>query len=309
MCQRRNSSRSCQRAGPTTLMGLLLCLAFSYTGAQANVWRELRPADVCDAYWPMTDSQLSRAESLFGEMLQRPDPTGERFADDWAALGYELVKIPAAGPGWLGLREAGLPCSGNGVYLINGNDPAPLVVQAPHAYHDLFTGDIAAGLARDGVAIVAWNSAKRNTGTGFGQTKADFAKRRDSLFVALTRALIKSVPKGRLIQIHGFDNRRRSTSEGSGAAIILSSGARWTTRSVDIIARCLQPVIDGPVLIYPTEVTELGATKNFHGQTLRRYGHEGFVHVEINRPTRKRLKTEPALLSAFSACLGSGIER
>ncbi len=293
-------------AAATLIFGLFL---FGSGHAEANAWRELRATHACDTYQPMTAAQLKQAESLFRQILTGKDFRNEQFANGWANLGYELVEIPAAGSTWTGLRDTESPCKGNGVYLFNARSTGSLVIQAPHAYHDLFTGDITAGLMREGIAMLAWNSAKRKTSAGYGKGKADLARRPDSLFVALTRAMIESYPNGRLIQIHGFDNKRRKTQAGTSAAVILSSGTRWPTRPVDFIASCLKPVIPGPVLVFPTEVTELGATRNFHGQTLRHNGHEGFVHIELSRPTREQLKSEPSLLAKFSQCLGSGMHQ
>ncbi len=298
-------SNKISRQTGAMLIGILLWACGTQPGAQASVWRELRATPTCDTYQPMTDVQLNQAEHLFEQVIRGTSPRQEQFASDWKILGYELIEISASGAGWVGLREAESPCRGNGVYLLNMNNPGPLVIQAPHAYHDLYTGTITAGMMRDGVAILAWNSAKRDAKSKRPGAHADLARQSDSLFVALTRAMIKSAPDGRLVQIHGFNNQRRRTEAGATAAVILSSGTRWGTRSVDFISRCLQSIIAGPILIYPTEVTELGATTNFHGQALRRHGHEGFVHIEINRPTRERLKSDSSLLTRFSACLGN----
>ncbi len=306
MSRPQNSSRSF-RCGSKTALGIVLGLTLLCPQAQAGAWRELRPEHACETYRPMSNVQLNRAESLFSRMLQGTQMPDDRFAGEWAELGYRLIEVSAADTGWTGLRETGSPCTGNGVYLFNRNTPGPLIIQAPHAYHDLYTGDITAGLMREGVAILAWNSAQRDVKDKHGT--ADLAKRPDSLFVALTRAMIRSYPDGRLIQIHGFDNKRRSTQAGGSAAVILSSGTRWTTRSVELIARCLRPMIEAPVLVYGADVSELGATRNFHGKALRRHGHEGFVHVELNRETRQRLKAEPVLLAGFSKCLGSGMQQ
>lgn len=308
MRQIPNSNPLMQAAGAALIVGLLLGDP-GYAEAPQNPWRELRATQACNIYQPMTASQLDQAEFLFKTMLNGKYSGTKQLANEWAKLGYELIEIAATGFSWIGLRDMESPCQGNGTYLFNANSPGQLVIQAPHAYQDLFTGDITAGLMREGIAMLAWNSTKRKTSTEHGAEEADLAKRSDSLFVALTRAMIKSYPNGRLIQIHGFDNRRRNTQAGASAAVIVSSGNRWPTRPVSFIAGCLNPVIAGPVLIFPSEITELGATRNIHGKTLRKNGHEGFVHIELSRPTRELLKSSPSLLAEFSECLGSGMSQ
>ena len=121
--------------------------------------------------------------------------------------------------------------------------------------------------------------------------------------------MAKSLPMGRLIQIHGFDNNKRKSEAGASASAILSSGSRWVTPHSATVAHCLRKVIQGPVLIYPIEIRELGATRNLHGKILRRYGHEGFIHVELNRSTRERLRSDPVMRGQFTDCLGAGLER
>lgn len=290
-----------------TLVGILLCFLMVCPPAAADLWKELRQTAVCGNYQPLTEAQLQTAESLFQRMLLKSEINPRQLAAEWEGLGYSLVDSATVDDGWMLLKEAVSPCRGAGVYLINLNDSKPLVVQAPHAYQDLRSGQITSGLLRKDIAILAWNSAKRRLRVGNRAVDADLAKRTDSLLLALSRALARTHPDGRLVQIHGFDNKRRTTQAGASAAVILSSGSRWNTPSVASIARCLQQEIDGQVLVYPQQVTELGATKNIHGRTLRRYGHDGFVHLELNRQTRQRLATEPVLLAEFSQCLSSGM--
>ena len=298
---RRHPTSSC------ILISLLLCLLPVYTAPAADFWPELRRIGLCDTYRPMTDTQLQRAETLFEQMLAPQRFGTQALADGWAQLGYALVDAPRVGDGWLLLHETQTPCTGGGFYLINRGNPKPLMVQAPHAYQDLRSGRIIAGLPRDDIAVLAWNSAKRRIRNGDKTLEADLAKRTDSLLLALSRAFARARRHGRLVQIHGFDNKRRTTQAGAAAAVIVSSGSRWSSPAAVAVARCLQRVVDGQVLIYPQQVSELGATKNIHGRTLRRYGHEGFVHVELNRQTRERLVSEPSLRSAFSRCLTAGM--
>ena len=55
------------------------------------------------------------------------------------------------------------------------------------------------------------------------------------------------------------------------------------------------------------EVRELGGTRNVQGRLLRERGHDGFVHVELGRPLRERLRNEQELRSSLAACLVTGM--
>ena len=107
----------------------------------------------------------------------------------------------------------------------------------------------------------------------------------------------------RVVQLHGFSNAQRKTRAGAEAAVIVSGGSRWITPSADAVARCLAEFVDGPVALFPRDVTELGATTNLHGKILRRHGHEGFVHIELNLATRRWLLDDTARLQRFAGCL------
>ena len=238
-------------------------------------------------------------------MLARAVPDESRLRQNWMALGYELSDRPGE-PGWWELREAAEGCRGQGYYVIRKRGPVLLVLQAPHAYTDLYTGDIAHSMLDGAADVVAWNTTSRRTPVDGADGTADLARRDDSLFAALTRSLARGHARVRVVQLHGFASERRKTAAGARAAVIVSSGSRWVTPPVDAIARCLGDFVDGPVAVFPRDVTELGATTNLHGAILRRFGHEGFIHVEMNLPTRRRLMMEAAWQRRFSACLEKG---
>lgn len=284
-------------------MVLLLPLVLASTPLYAGVWEQLREAGDCDHYQPMTAQQLGQAESLFKLMLNGTPTNEDSLRLQWAALGFELIDLSALERSWWGLRESAIACRGQGYYLIQRGGWGQLMLQVPHAYFDRYTGEIGAGMLHPGMVALAWNSANRRLGQGTDRVNADLAKRTDSLFIALTRAFVSARPQGHLIQLHGFDNQRRKTLAGADAQIIVSAGSTWVTPAVYRVSRCLKPVLDGPIRVFPQEVTELGGIKNVQGRLLRRYGHEGFIHLELNLSARQRLRQEPRLRAQMMACL------
>lgn len=271
-----------------------------------GVWEELHGSEPCGSYRPMSAAQISQAQSLFAQTLRNQKVSRDWLAGAWSGLGYGPVSLTESGSRWLGLRDLRPTCRGQGFFLVNTKPRKLLILQAPHAFHDLFTGEVAGRLLHPDVALIGWNSAKRRIGKGDSAIGADLAKRPDSLLLALTRAAAEH-PESRLIQIHGFGQQHRKTQEGASSAVIVSSGSRWSSPAVGAVAECLRGTGAGPVRVYPREVDELGATGNIHGRTLRRRGHQGFVHLEFSLQLRKRLRSETALRAAFSECLVSGM--
>ena len=250
----------------------------------------------------MPASEAAKGQALFGAMLSGQVTNEASLRNDWAGLGYELIGRPGK-PSWWVLREKETGCRGQGYYLIRRGAPVQLAVQVPHAYADLHTGDIADGMQDGPADVLAWNTVPRHTEVANGDGTADLARRTDSLFAALTRSLGRDHPDARIVQLHGFATERRKTAAGSRSAVIISSGSRWATPGVEAVARCLAGFTDGPVAVFPRDVSELGATTNLHGKILRGLGHEGFVHIEMNLPTRRRLLMDADWQARFAACL------
>lgn len=280
-----------------------LILALFLPRVNAGVWDMALAKAGCPRYQPLQPEELELAESLFSRLLAGEDSDARWLRSQWAKLGYRLSDDPDAGPAWLVFSERGPGCRGQGTFLFRKATRARTLLQVPHAYSDLHTGQIAGELVPEGFDVLAWNSVKRRYREGGTERNADLAKRTDSLFFALTRAMAKTLPRGRLIQLHGFENRKRQTDAGRKAAVILSGGSTWISLGLDAVARCLDNAMQGPVLVFPRDVAELGAKTNIHGRTLKRYGHHGFLHVELNRVTRDRLRRDPQLRKRFAHCL------
>ena len=291
------------------LGAMLLCAVFTGTGVAGSSpsLREQLSARQCDRYTPATTQQLQQAEAAFVALLQAPAAVDAAAASNWQALGYRLQHASDGEAGWWLLQQPQDQCSGQGLYLVRQDAVAAVAVQIPHGYFDLYTDDIGAGLLQAPVRVMAFNTARRHF-TRHGHTvDADVAHRGDSYFVALTRAFARVFPSGRLLQLHGFNAAKRTSAAGRSAAAIISNGSDMPSTASLAVAACLQALPVGAVRLYPRDVRELGATRNVQGRLLRAYGHEGFVHVELNRGLRERLRDDDSLRADFAACLGSGV--
>jgi hypothetical protein len=291
------------------LAALLLSMVIPVAGTagQTQSLQELVDGRRCDDYVPVPLDRLQLAEAAFVALLQTPAAVDDGVLADWQALGFRLRRITAGNAVWLLLHQDPGQCSGQGLYLIRQDAAANLALQVPHGYFDQYTDDIAAGLLQAPVRVIAFNTARRNYTRHGSKVDADLAHRSDNFFTPLTRAFARVFPYGRLVQLHGFNPAKRKSQAGQTAVAIISSGSGTPSRDSTAVAACLQPLLGGPVRLYPTDVRELGGTKNMQGRLLRAHGHDGFVHVELSHKIRERLRADDALRGGFAACLSSRI--
>jgi hypothetical protein len=287
------------------------CLALTSVAAadELQPLQQLVTERRCDGYSPATAQQLQRAESGFVHLLEDPAAMVGDMAQAWKELGFSVMLVTAGDTTWLVLREAPGFCKGQGLYLIRQGVAAGLLLQVPHGYFDMHTDDIAAGLLQAPVRAIAFNTVPRHYTQHGMKIDADLAHREDNLFAALTRAFARVYPAGRLVQLHGFNPAKRKTAAGHSAAVIVSAGTAWPTPASTAVASCLQSLLSKPVRLYPRDVQELGATTNLQGRLLRGLAHKGFVHVELSRALRERLRSEDSLRAGFAACLYNGMEQ
>ncbi len=249
-----------------------------------------------DGYRPLTAAASKPVEDLFAAILAGA-PSAAGMAD---RLDMELV--PAAG-GLQLLREPDSARYGRGVYAFRQDgDPVPVLLQAPHARSDRHTGALSALLMEaHALRALAVNTAPRRI-----SPDSDLAHQAESWMMALTRAFARAYPDAAIIQLHGFAVAKRSTPAGRDAAYIVSPGHLDDSLTATGFAQCLRAGVDGPVRLYPHDVTELGGTTNSMARWLRGAGHMGFVHVEIADGPRAALRAGAAARREFGACLEHG---
>jgi hypothetical protein len=174
----------------------------------------------------------------------------------------------------------------------------------PHGMKDYKTGRIGLRLFQEGgFSAGAWNTAPRYRKGGGARTDWDLAHLEDTFFTAFTRAFARARPAGRLIQVHGFAAEKRDTEAGASADLIVSPGGHALPPGFLALARCLEGSLALAVRVYPLEVRELGGTTNVSGRILRSLGHDGFVHLELAYPVRKRLLRDAPLRRDLIRCL------
>jgi hypothetical protein len=183
------------------------------------------------------------------------------------------------------------------------------MLQAPHRFHDHFTGTVTARLFADGLGVGAfdaaiWNTVPRSYRQDGRRMNADLAHISSTYFNAFTRAFATVHPGSRVVQLHGYDVMRRRPGRARASVAIVSAGVREPSDDARSVARCLSDRLSPEVvLLYPDDTLELGATTNQNAAALRETGHNGFVHLELSRSLRLRLLQEAELREQVITCL------
>jgi hypothetical protein len=213
---------------------------------------------------------------------------------------------------WQALRlaEPDDACEGKGVYLLRDEeDVAPVALMAPHRGADRWTGNIAAQLFDEHpFAAAAWNSAPRHASSEC-DTHGDVTRVPTHFFTSFSLAFASRFPQGRVVQLHGFDRKLRTSAAGRRADIIVSDGTESPSDGLLSLADCLGNALPLHVIsAFPVDTPELGALHNRQGQALRNAGFDGFVHVEIASELRRSLTEDAQLRASLAQCLRTGVQ-
>jgi len=252
---------------------------------------------------PPARAEVDWAETLFARLLQGDaSPT---VTQGLGALGFEVRPLgPPPAP--LVVLEAVGRRVGKGTYVLRRHRTQPVVVlQAPHRFHDRGTGTIAARLFEEAnFAALAWNNVPRRYKEHGTAIDADLARLDVHYLTGFSSAVARSFPQARIVQLHGFEPRKRRSDAGSEAAVILSDGTKTPGPIVREVTTCLRSSFpDERVLLYPEDTSELGGTTNRQGAAVRAAGSAGFLHLEMSSELRALLQRSPEARAALAGCL------
>jgi len=254
------------------------------------------------SYVPADVTELEKAESLFLRVFQGDN--AQTLRNEWGAIGFGLIEIREKGINYWVIQENVGRKEGRGFYLFRLNSNSITAIQAPHSFKDLRTREITFDLMfQSDYVAAAWNTVPRDYVVNGVTVDADLAHLEQTFYIAFSRAFAQHFAQGNLVQLHGYAVEKRTTAAGKASELILSSGTSSPTSVLMQTADCMKQKVSDKSLVYPLEVTELGATTNTIGAALREIGHEGFMHIEINRDVRERLLTENKLQNNFDRCL------
>jgi hypothetical protein len=259
-------------------------------------------------YVPPDASELEAFSGWFSSVVAGAEASA--LATKTAPAGFELDSAEA--PFWV-VGEQATHQRGAGAFVVRAGPAANWVVQAPHTFFDVGTLEIALACfdALNARALLI-NTVRRSTSSAehlehderadlarSGEGDADLAHLPNSFFSAAHTTFLQSATSYSTLQIHGF----RDELLPHVSAVVSAAG---TKASTDAIAAELRSVLGhDAVRLYPSQVKKLGGTRNVQAQLSKAAG-SAFIHLELSRSLRDRLKTEPELLRAFAVALKAG---
>jgi hypothetical protein len=174
------------------------------------------------------------------------------------------------------------------------------IAYAPHRFYDKYTYSIADVIFNQHCSVLIANTLHRKT-KDENNEQVDLGKYQYSAANAFISEYAKTVDTFAIYQIHGFDAKKRKTNEGKNADVILSHGLKSPSKALITMSQCLNSKLNLNSLLYPSQVKELGATKNILNAIAPK--NSVFFHLELSYQVRKRLVTEPNFMSKFSQCV------
>lgn len=234
----------------------------------------------------------------------RTHAVSKTLAAQAESLGFSLSKLDYRGEILWSLREQPDQLRGAGTYVFRpmAGTSSPLIVQAPHGYHDEGTAALAARLFEslpDATALylnTVHRYAKEVTDEHAVRFPSDAAHNDAGWFHMATVAAAKHLPQTTVLQVHGYAGQ-----EGEAAAVV---SAGDTANAPDFLVAYAEALkrLWGPevrVKTFPDEINKLGATQNVQGRLINGTGSGRFIHVELSKTLRERLLKDAGTMRAW----------
>jgi len=285
----------------TLLFGSTAVCADEAASQLLTRWQSIRVMEPTET----AASEIAEIELLFARSLDRPMKPATVRA--WAELGFGSEPLQLQGDACHLLFENPEARLGRGMFLLCPTRAQASTLLIPHGFHDRFTAEIGVLFATEGrFRAVAWNTAPRTTPGADESTldRHDATQTIENYFTGLARAASVLGLPGPMVQLHGFAPQLRTTEEGRNARAILSSGTNAPSASTLKAAGCLEGELGDRLLVYPTEVVELGGTQNRVAAVLRNWGRKDFLHLELSFALRQRLLEDAEARRSFVECVG-----
>lgn len=287
---------------------IMLLLILLVTTAYASDLSDLLESTSDNVYRSPDKNKQQEAKLLFSEHITGRFESSQKRR--WNKLGLQLKQGKSiSGQPVIIITPKGNHREGQGLFWICATCRSPVMLQAPHRFNDLYSGEIVSELTkRLGAQAAAWNSTPRHLKDGASGRYSDQTHNTDSYFQSFTRAWAEWTGSRFLIQIHGYRKDKRSTYAGKTSDIIISGGSRGMISPASItIGKCLKEKSIRGVRIYPLDIQELGGTKNQQGKRFRKKHPLGFVHIELSYHIRKNISKKPDILKHLSQCISTAI--
>jgi hypothetical protein len=214
-------------------------------------------------------------------------------------LGFVIDDLPEV-PDAVVIHEQDGKKKGGGAYVFRLNQNNKLLVETPHTFYDEGTFQLGFDFFQHTHAR-AWflNTMHRYKGAPAaedGVHPSDAAHAPTSFFQAATEGAVEALGALTVVQLHGFAER-----EAGGRAVISTGEKAKGNLMLEKMKAALEGAAGAPILRYPEESKELGATTNVQG-TIVRNAKGRFFHMEMSESLRRELLvTEPLRNRTWSA--------
>jgi hypothetical protein len=213
---------------------------------------------------------------------------------------------------WL-LRELARHQRGAGLVVLRTGPSQPWIIEAPHTRFEAGTLELAVSCFELFSARALLVDTMRRTQSEdrdldlddrrelarSGRAESDLAHAEHSFFLAAHTEMIAADPGLSTLQLHGYRDER--ATEVSVVISAAGSRARIGPAAAELAA------LFGPaVRRYPDQIRDLGGTTNVQAGASRSAG-SGFVHIELSRSARERLRTDAGLRAEFARRLKAGL--
>lgn len=235
---------------------------------------------------------LDKACELFKTVLKAK---GQRLdlLKAWQNIGLKLSYIQEKNQTYAVISECDGK-TGHGLYVIKMNNDSSHVLQAPHRPSDKLTHKIIFQLFTEGnYAAAAWNNIGRHV--------IDLGKESRSYYNAFSKAISLTYQKPVIVQLHAFDGAVHEIDDDMILSAAKSSAPLWLSAA----GNCLRDnIADFKLLVYPTDIHELGGTLNINAENFYQNNINGhFYHVETSKIFRKTMLADKKLRNQLSQCL------
>lgn len=230
--------------------------------------------------------------------------------------GFEMAVTALGGAPAFAVRELPDNHIGGGVYIIRqGAVPRERIIQVPHSFFDVGTLEIGMELASASAARALFvNTVHRYQGgrpaisieEERSESPSDLAHQEATFFQRMTGSALATFPQLQVIQVHGFGDG--SVPESWQAAVVVSPGAApaGADEAAKVAARLGALLGTERVLLFPRDTRRLGAQTNVQGRLVAAHRTATFLHLELSRTLRNRLRQDADLLRAFIAAVIGG---
>jgi hypothetical protein len=253
--------------------------------------------------------ELLPAATRLARILMAVAETGsaatiEELGRETERFGFRLQALRVGARRYLLLH--GAHGDGRSALLLGvGPDHRPILLQTPHAFADLQTGQIGLRLFEQGrLRAWQWNTRHRRSVAG-DPNPTDLSHVQNTWFQAIMEGIAEEMEGGLVLQLHGYG---RQTIPEKDVHVVLSGGAQGNHRALD----CMAGIFGSGASLFGRDIDRLGGTTNVQGAALAQRVGPPFVHLESSPEQRQQWLNDPAalerLIEATLAGLGCATE-